>query len=110
MLDARSGAHNDGAATRFVPHSRLQTSALGATSKRVTSLPLLNHKNTFFTGQISVGDQEDVFEVIFDTGSSLTFITSAHCQARGCKNANQYNSKESDTHQDLESDVNRGKF
>ena len=75
-----------------------------------TSLPLLNHKNTFFTGQISVGDKEDVFDVIFDTGSSLTFITSSHCKDVGCKNANQYNSKESDTHADLNAVVIKSIF
>lgn len=34
----------------------------------------------FFTGEVSVGDSDTSFEIIFDTGSSLTFINSVHCK------------------------------
>lgn len=44
-----------------------------------TYVPLLNHQNTFFTGEVSVGDADTSFEIIFDTGSSLTFINSVNC-------------------------------
>lgn len=46
-----------------------------------------------------------MFDVIFDTGSSLTFITSAHCHDRGCKRANRYSSAESDTHESMDAEV-----
>jgi hypothetical protein len=49
----------------------------------MTKLPLLNHMNTFFTGQISVGDPDLKFDIIFDTGSSLTFINSVKCDDTG---------------------------
>ncbi len=35
-----------------------------------------NHNNIFYTGQVAVGDPDLIFDVIFDTGSTMIFINS----------------------------------
>lgn len=46
-----------------------------------------------------MGDKEDLFNIIFDTGSSLTFINSVNCDDNGCSRGTQYDSNDSDTHE-----------
>lgn len=52
----------------FLEKSSDKQSILGKTTE-FSEIKLGNHKNTQFTGYISVGDSDDVYEVIFDTGS-----------------------------------------
>ena len=47
--------------------------------ERKHEILLLNHFNTFFTGKIGISEPGNKFRVIFDTGSTLTFIISTKC-------------------------------
>ena len=47
-------------------------------------ISLHNFKNTMYTGNIGVGDPDNLFEVIFDTGSANIWINSARCTDPGC--------------------------
>jgi hypothetical protein len=55
----------------------------------------------FYTGQLAVGNKSKVFDVIFDTGSTLIFINSVFCDDIGCNKGEMYDSDESETHIDL---------
>ena len=59
--------------------------------------------NTMFIGELSVGNEEEnnKFEVIFDTGSALTCIASELCKDIGCLKSRRYNRKNSDTFEEI---------
>jgi cathepsin D len=52
-----------------------------------------------FIGALKVGShtKQNVFNVIFDTGSALTCINSKRCNDIGCKRAHQYDRARSTT-------------
>lgn len=64
-------------------------------------LNLENYQNFFYTGVASVGDKEQQFEFIFDTGSTLIFVNSIYCADKGCLKGNKYDSDKSLNHEDL---------
>lgn len=59
------------------------------------TIPLYNFKNTQYTGPISIGDSDNEFQVIYDTGSANFWIDSSKCNDRGCTNHKQYDSSKS---------------
>jgi hypothetical protein len=62
------------------------------------SIPLYNFKNTQYTGPISIGDNDNEFQVIYDTGSANFWIDSTKCEDRGCVNHKRYDSDSSSTY------------
>jgi cathepsin D len=66
---------------------------------------LANYRNTQFTGEISFGNPEDKFEVIFDTGSANLWINSVLCNDPGCLKRRQYNHFNSPTFRELGLDL-----
>lgn len=70
-------------------------------------VPLENVGNTMFIGPLKVGTDEgaNVFNVIFDTGSALTCITSKLCHDIGCTRSKQYDRKKSATFGEIGKEV-----
>lgn len=62
------------------------------------NIQLYNFKNTQYTGPISIGDAENEFQVIYDTGSANFWIDSSKCEDRGCVNHKRYNGANSPTY------------
>jgi cathepsin D len=60
-------------------------------------ISLYNFKNTQYTGAISIGNIDNEFKVIFDTGSANLWMDSSKCADAGCKSHKQYNSRESES-------------
>lgn len=48
-----------------------------------------------------MGNEDNVFDVIFDTGSSNFWINSKKCTDYGCQNHKQYDGSVSDNHKSL---------
>lgn len=70
-------------------------------------VPLENVGNTMFIGPLKVGTDEgaNTFNVIFDTGSALTCITSKLCHDIGCTRSKQYDRKKSSTFGEIGKEV-----
>ena len=64
-------------------------------------LYLSDIKNSQYVGTIEVGTPGQSFHVIFDTGSSNLFITSAECQSSSCQMHRRYDHSRSSTFQPL---------
>ena len=62
-------------------------------------ISLYNFKNTQYAGVVSIGNPDNQFKVIFDTGSANLWMDSSRCQDQGCKDHKQYNSRDSKTFQ-----------
>jgi hypothetical protein len=60
-----------------------------------------------FIGALQVGTEKDknTFNVIFDTGSALTCITSKLCHDIGCRRSNQYDRHRSTTFGEIGKEV-----
>jgi len=61
--------------------------------------------NSQFTGRISVGTPGQLFDVIFDTGSSNLWITGIACQEEACVNHEQFDPESSNTFHLLDMDM-----
>jgi len=70
-----------------------------ATVSKSNPRPVLlrNSHATQYTGKMFIGSPAQPFEVIFDTGSALTWVPSKTCKAQGCTAHEQYNAVLSDT-------------
>ncbi|KAL4475464.1 hypothetical protein ABPG72_013288 [Tetrahymena utriculariae] len=66
---------------------------------------LQNHGNTFYTGKIQVGNRNQYYKMIFDSGSTLIFLNSVQCDSIGCVRGNQYDSEASPTFKDVDLEV-----
>ncbi|VWU48559.1 peptidase, putative [Hepatocystis sp. ex Piliocolobus tephrosceles] len=55
--------------------------------------------NLMFFGQAEVGDNNQKFTLIFDTGSANLWIPSKVCNSRSCKHKNLYDSSKSKTYE-----------
>ncbi|EAR88005.2 eukaryotic aspartyl protease (macronuclear) [Tetrahymena thermophila SB210] len=69
------------------------------------SVGLQNHGNTFYTGKIQVGNRDQYYKMIFDSGSTLIFLNSVQCDSIGCIRGNQYDSEASPTFKDVDLEV-----
>jgi len=68
-------------------------------SLKVANLTLNNDYNMSYSGIISVGSPDQLFNVIFDTGSADLWVPSKYCTTIGCLNGNQYDPLRSSTYQ-----------
>ena len=72
------------------------------TDGKFTVIQLKNHKDVQYIGDIYIGYPSTKMTVIFDTGSNVLWVPSSDCPT--CrKNVNKYNSKISQTSQELNS-------
>ncbi|XP_017026048.1 cathepsin D [Drosophila kikkawai] len=72
---------------RYIPANRRQSLAIETLS---------NHDNLEYFGELSVGTPPQVFNVIFDTGSSTLWVPSVKCST--CKPQRMYNSSASSSY------------
>ena len=74
-------------------------------TQKEVHLTLANIKNTQYIGKIGVGTPPQFINVIFDTGSTNLWVTSAKCLSKYCLNHESYNDSLSSTHQSLDIDL-----
>ncbi|EGR30870.1 hypothetical protein IMG5_122010 [Ichthyophthirius multifiliis] len=74
------------------------------------NLKLFNFQNVQYTGPLSIGDPDNTFEVIYDTGSANIWIDSKQCSDIGCRNRKQYDHQKSSNYHaiNLQLDVQFG--
>ncbi|XP_006899953.1 PREDICTED: pepsin F-like [Elephantulus edwardii] len=69
----------------------------GAQDPDVAVQPLMNHLDMAYVGTISIGTPPQNFKLIFDTGSTDTWVPSIYCDSLACANHNVFNPMESTT-------------
>lgn len=72
-----------------------RVSARRTSATRSVGIPLRNIKNTQYVGTIGVGSPPQHVSVIFDTGSSNLWITSAQCKSAECHSHPAFNASRS---------------
>jgi hypothetical protein len=72
--------------------------AVNAAHAGVVAVPLANFRNTQYTGVVAIGTPPQMFEVIFDTGSSNLWVPSALCESAGCLAHARFDARASSTY------------
>jgi len=73
--------------------NRLRQKYFGETDKGSVGVPLTNHMNAQYYGEVVIGRYyAQRFNVIFDTGSSNFWVPSADCKSLACLRHNRFNS------------------
>ncbi|KAL4453961.1 hypothetical protein ABPG74_003844 [Tetrahymena malaccensis] len=77
----------------FIYTQQKETSFSSTSSSSKTSthtVKLYNFKNVQYTGDLAIGSSDNVFSVIYDTGSANIWMNSIHCNDPGCVSHKQY--------------------
>lgn len=84
---------------RNLDHNFTQLISLNEnTDQAVAKVELASPVNLLYVGEISIGEPEQTFQVIFDTGSDGLWVPSINCDSPHCVGRRLYNGRESVTH------------
>uniref|UniRef100_A0A8D1PPU9 Peptidase A1 domain-containing protein n=1 Tax=Sus scrofa TaxID=9823 RepID=A0A8D1PPU9_PIG len=83
------------------PHDLIQNRLTeeSAPQKNISQQPLRNHLDSVYVGNITIGTPPQQFSVVFDTGSSDTWVPSIYCQSMACVTHNTFDPFQSTTFQ-----------
>ena len=66
-----------------------------------TIVPVKNYIDELYYGPINIGSNQQLFYVVFDTGSSNLWVPSSKCTTRACFTHRRYNAAQSSTSVDI---------